>query len=433
MREMMKSLLLTLLVVGSLVQSYYLIYRLPGGDSVTKTENKYIKTDNMGPEEKVENLIYPDKMLIHLGEGKHTAFYPNSTFYNLIYSRLKGRSFESFQRIASENTDWNKIRNEDPGIELTFSQGIPVSLLQRVMQIQSDSLFDAEQINRIWIYTVPNETKAHALFFSTEGHVVYEAGKVDLTVQDVQQHVDFGKNWTPYSLVANGDYYIPEKNMDMVEADMDISVYTDEQMRSSLFFDPGITRYIQEKDGSQIYTDTKRSLQVRQEENWMSYSDPSAPPAGESSTDKDVLAAVDFVNEHGGWNGIYRLGLSGTSLQKSQVVFQQYYGAYPILDTPNFHYGTMKLDLERGNVSAYERSLIYTKQEAQTKRMKKLAGGSVLKAELAEIAKSSRIEDLYPAYVPLLTEEGLHLSPVWAVKLSNGAIKTISELGNIEQ
>ncbi|HWO53493.1 MAG TPA: two-component system activity regulator YycH [Paenibacillus cookii] len=424
MKERLKSLLLLLLVAGSLVQSYYLIYRLPGSDTAAKATNTYIKTDNMGPQQRIENMVYPDKMLIHMGEGKHTVFYPNSTFYKLIYARLKGRSFENFQRESVENVDWNKIRTEHPGIELTFGAGIPVSLLERVMQIQPDSLFEAERINRIWIYNAPSESKTHALFFSTQGDVMYEAAKVDLTVQDVQQHVDFGKNWIPYSMQNGGAYYVPEKPLDVVEADLEIGSYTVAQMQQSLFFDPGITRYIREKDGSEIYTDSKRSLQVRQEQKWMSYTDPAAPPAGESSDSKDMLAAVDFVNEHGGWNGEYRVDLSSVGVGQNQVAFQQYFGSYPVLDTPGFHYGKMKLDLQQGNVSTYERSLIYMKP-GQSKQVKKLPAGNGLKPMLLAISKDSPIEDLYPAYLPKLDEGKLKLAPVWAVKLANGQIRTI--------
>lgn len=128
------------------MESYYLIYRLPGSDSAVLSKTLYVKTDNMGPEEKVENLLYPDKMIIHMGGDKHTLFYPSSTFYNLIMNRLKGRSFESFQRRSVQDFDWDKIRSENPGIELSFGAGIPVTLLQRVMQISPDSLFEGRAL-----------------------------------------------------------------------------------------------------------------------------------------------------------------------------------------------------------------------------------------------------------------------------------------------
>lgn len=146
MKERIKSWMLVLLIFGSLVESYYLIYRLPGSDSAVLSKTLYVKTDNMGPEEKVENLLYPDKMIIHMGGDKHTLFYPSSTFYNLIMNRLKGRSFESFQRRSVQDFDWDKIRSENPGIELSFGAGIPVTLLQRVMQISPDSLFEGRAL-----------------------------------------------------------------------------------------------------------------------------------------------------------------------------------------------------------------------------------------------------------------------------------------------
>lgn len=51
MKERIKSLVLASLVAASLVQSYFLIYRLPGGgDSVVTSETNYVKTENMGQE-----------------------------------------------------------------------------------------------------------------------------------------------------------------------------------------------------------------------------------------------------------------------------------------------------------------------------------------------------------------------------------------------
>ncbi|WP_438348385.1 YycH family regulatory protein [Paenibacillus sp. FA6] len=426
MKEKLKSIVLVLLVLSSLVESYYLMYRLPGSDSVIKSAAKYLKAEDMGPETNVESLIYPDKMIIHMGDNKHTVFYPNSTFYNLIFSRLEGRSFDSFQRRSLQDLNIAEIRTENPGIELTFGAGVPVSLLQRVMQIHPDSLFQAEQIDRIWIYNVNNETKAHALFFSTEGDVVYEAGKADLTVQDVQQHVDFGLTWTPYTL-QNGLYYIPETEVEMVATTLRIDAYTTEQMQRSLFFDPSITRNIREKNGSEIYTDSKRSLQVRQEQKWMRYTDPAALPDGEIDMDKEVLAAVDFVNQHGGWDGDYRLSLAGGGTDQNEVVFQQYYGTYPILERPQFQYGTINLNLHQGTVSTYERSLIYMKSEETKKEMKMLPGGEELRAHLKGISGQSRVVDLYPAYLPTSNEEGLLLTPVWAVKLQTGGVMVLNK------
>ncbi|GAB6927932.1 hypothetical protein JCM10914A_19150 [Paenibacillus sp. JCM 10914] len=424
MKERLKTFTLLVLVVSSLLQSYVLLFRFPGSDSVVQSKDSYIRTEEMGPEERADNLFFPDKMVIHLGEDQHTVFYPNDTFYNLVFNRLKGRTFDNFQRRMVANIDWNKIRAENRGIELSFQSGIPVTLLQRIMQIVPDSLFEGERIDKIWFYSIEGESKVHVMFFSTEGDVVYEAAQADLTVQDVDQLVDFGLNWMPYKMVE-GRYYVPENELNMISVELPIGIYTTEQMQRSLFFDPSITRNIREKDGSEIYTDSKRSLQVDQGQNWISYTDPAAPPSGESNPGKDVLSAIDFVNQHGGWNGTYGLSRADESEDRTLVRFQQYYGGFPILNTPGFQYGVMELDLQKGTVTSYERSLLYLESAAMEKQMMKLTGGEELEAKLALYAEDGAIRGLDPVYLPVITEQGLLLKPVWAVELHNGAIVTV--------
>lgn len=259
---------------------------------------------------------------------------------------------------------------------------------------------------------------------------MYEAAKADLTVQDVQQHVDFGKNLTLYTAV-NGEYYVPEADVPLVKVVMPAGMYTIEQMQSNLFFDAGNTRYIPEKDGSKIYTDSKRSLQVDQEQNWMSYSDPAALPDGDSTPAKDALEAVEFVNNHGGWNGTYRLAATEEGRQDRKVSFQQYYGAYPsgsypIMSNPQLQYGVIHLELQQGTVSSYERSLMYTNEDKSEKTIVELPGGELLKQRLAQIGSSLRIIELTPAYMPALAGEKLQLHPVWRVTLSDGSEHTLN-------
>ncbi|WP_054958331.1 YycH family regulatory protein [Paenibacillus dakarensis] len=425
MKERIKTAILLVLVLGSLVQSYFLIYRLPGSESVARTENAYIKTETMGPDEKVENLIYPKKMIIHMGEDKHTVFYPDQMFYDLVYNRLKGREFEGFQRRTVNNMDWSKLRSSSKGIEMSFGSGMPVTLLQKVMQIKPDSLFEGENIDKLWVYSIDGEPKVHALFFSTEGGVVYEAAQVDLTVQDIHQLVDFGQDWVPYTMLEGTSLYIPEQPLNMVNVELAIDMYTVEQMQRSLFFDPSITRNIQERDGSEIYTDSKRSLQVDERQNWMSYTDPAAPPSGESSPGKDVLSAVDFVNQHGGWNGSYRVNQSEDNEGLTLVEFQQYHRGYPILNTADFHFGTMKVELQNGTVTSYERSLLYVKSEELKKKLVKLPAGEELQEKLGILAGNMRVVDVEPVYLPILKETGLWLKPAWGVQLSNGSMQVV--------
>lgn len=431
MKESLKSWFLTFLILCSLLQSYFLIYRLPGVDSIVRSENDYIPTVSIGDQLDVESMLYPSQLVIHLGQNKHSVLYPEATFYNLIYARLQGRQFDGFQRYTVTNTKWNEIRSRNQGIELEFQNGIPVSLLGRVMQVYPDTLFEGETVNRLLVYNTENNDQVRAFFFSSEGNVVYEATKVDFTVQDISQMVDFGRDWVPYSM--HDGYYVPQQSIDMVQTGLNIGLYSTDQMQRSLFFDPSLTRYVREKDGSEIYTDSKRSLQVKQNRNWINYTDPAAPAASQNTPSRNVLSAIDFVNQHGGWSGKYRLTqITGTLEDKHRIIFEQYYGsgqygAFPVLDSASFHYGAISLELRQGTITGYERSLIYLEEGTWEKKVVTLLGGEALEKKLAALSSEAAIKAVYPAYLPSITKQGLLLQPVWVAKLSNGAVRTISE------
>ncbi|MCM3785324.1 two-component system activity regulator YycH [Neobacillus mesonae] len=423
MKERIKTVVLAMLIAASLIQSYFLIYRIPGSYSIVTSESNYIKTENMGQEQRIENLIFPDHMVIHMGEDRHTLFYPESTFYQLIYSRLQGRNFGDFQRQSISSGNWNELKKDNPGIELSFEGGVPVTLLQRVMQLGSDPLFEAETISKLWIYT-DKDDKVHALFFSSRGDVVYEAADVDLTVQDVQQHVDFGTGWTPYKLTSEG-YYIPQESLEMIQVEVPTAQYTVEQMQRSLFFDPSMTRNIQEKDGSEIYTDSKRSLQVKFNQRWISYNDPAAVQTSEVDRTKDTLAGVDFVNQHGGFNGTYRLNI-GSDEESTQVNLLPYYESYPVLNLPEYGFEHMHLEVQKELVSTYERSLLYLEEgEELTKEMVNLPYGDELSDLIKAAVGDERVVRLNPAYQPVVSENGMNLFPVWEVTLSSGQVRVI--------
>ena len=432
MKERLKTAVLTVLVAVSLVQSYLLIYRLPGTGSVVVSSAGYVRTDEMGELRSVEDTLYPDRMIIRMGEDKHTIFYPDSAFYKLIYARIQARDFAAFQVQPVSGADWAKIAADNPGIELSFGTGLPVPLLQKTMRLSADAAFETADIDRIWIYTGSGDEKPRAFFFSADGRDVYEAKQLDLTVQDVLQHVAFGEEWTPYTPLNKHTLYVPSKPVVLAEAVLETESFTSDQMQRNLFADPAVTRNIHEQDGSEIYTDSKRSLQIEDEARWMTYTDPAAAPAIEADATESVLSAVDFVNQHGGWNGRYRAELPGGGNSDNDsdfsVRFQQYYGSLPILGSGSVRYGFINLILQQGTVSFYERSLLETADVGKQGPQYTLPGGQMLIDRITNIedVHGRKVVDLYPAYTPRMNGDTLRLVPGWVAVLTDGSIATFS-------
>ncbi|GGE00345.1 YycH family regulatory protein [Paenibacillus nasutitermitis] len=424
MMEKTKTALLAALVVISLLQSYLLAYSMPGLGVTTSSKQDYVSTESMGQEGKLENLIFPEDIVLHLGKEKHTVLYPSMNFYNLIYTKIQSREFKGFQRNTFSVLNWDEVRDRDLGVELRFGTGVPVELLGKVLKLEGDLQFLGDVINRIWIFKNSDREEVRTYFFSANGMTVYESVKADLTAQDVQMYVGYGEFQTSYEPIED-DIYTPSGPIESQLAIVNYQTYAPEQMQRNLFFDPGVTRAIVDRSGSQIFTDGKRGLQIEQNGKWISYTDPVAGQGESNSESENVYESIRFVNQHGGWDGLNRL-LHTETLDRQTVRYQQYYstqfyGSYPIVPNSPFIFGEMKLRLQQGVVSEYARSLITLDKKAESQEVRWLPGGETLKSELARYSRRGEVNALYPAMLASPEEEDrLKLEPVWVVRLRDG-------------
>lgn len=424
MMEKLKTAVLTLLVMLSLLQSYLLAYSYPQPEQRVIQE-EYVKTEMLGTQMSLDEMLFPDHIVVHLGNQQHTVFYPQSRPYTEIFDTVKQRNLDGFRKnnISALGIHWEEVASKRPGVEIRFRDGLPLTVLQRVMQIKGDLPPENDVITRIWIFA-QNENEVRTVLFTDTANVVYEAVKADFTTKDIEERfvgvaAGSGIPYKPF----NGDLYVPQKPFPMTAYTMPYTQLTVDQLKRTFFVDPAVTRNLTERDGSEIYTDSKRGLQLKSEQHWMTYSDPVAP-----STDNKIdflgnlLAAVQFINQHGGWNGTYSVQkVPERFLPGSQsYVFRQYFGAYPLMNPRNENIGFIKITLQKDIVSGYERSIIMPETRSLNRRDTELPGGEALDAMLGKYSKQPQIIDLFPAYRPVVTDKALDLVPVWAVELYDG-------------
>ncbi|RAP74244.1 YycH family regulatory protein [Paenibacillus montanisoli] len=425
MMDKLKTWVLTALVILSLIQSYLLAYSMPGLGVTTIPQQDYVPAEPMGQEEKVENVIFPEDMVLHLGKGKHTLLYPASNFYNLIFGKIKSREFKGFQRSAAVVVDWDEIRDRDQGLELRFGRGVPVELLSKVLKLEGDTTFMDDVVNRIWIYKSSDRDEVRTYFFSGDGLTVYESVKADLTAQDVQMYVGYGEYQTNYRRLGQ-DIYTADGPVEAMQSVVGYDSYSPEQMQRYLFFDPGVTRVISDQGGSQIYTDGKRGLQVEQNGRWINYTDPVSVQGQDDNKSQDVYAAIQFINDHGGWDGMHRFVHEGTFESVQVLRFQQYYGSFPIIPQEPFVFGSMKLRVQQGVVSEYERSLLTLQKKPKQRNVRWLPGGDMLESAFENYARKQDVTAIFPALLSVAAEKNvMKLEPVWAVRLRDGSQKTL--------
>lgn len=419
-----KTTVLVILVALSLVQTYFLVYNMPGIGATVKTEQDYVNAELLGKESDVESVVFPEELVIHFGGNKHTVLYPGTTFYDMILKdRIQGREFKGFQRNPANMINWDEVRKNDIGVELRFHNGIPVDLLKKLLKVQGDFQFQSETIDRIWIFKTSDTEDVRTFFFSADGQVVYESTQADLTVRDVQDYVGFGEFQTKYEVTSDG-IYIPSKPIQSVEMVYPYETYSPDLMQRNLFFDPGTTKALKDRNGSQIYTDGKRGLQIEENGKWIIYTNPAASQGEESLLSENVYAAVEFINQHGGWDGVHQFinqGLDKDGKAGKAVMFQQYVDHYPVIETPSFQYGSMKLTLQQGFVTEYSRSLITLAEKANARQARWLPGKDEVRYALEQYDRRSEVVSLFPAMqVQPLEDNELKFVPAWGVLLKDG-------------
>jgi regulatory protein YycH of two-component signal transduction system YycFG len=162
----------------------------------------------------------------------------------------------------------------------------------------------------------------------------------------------------------------------------------------------------------------------------MSYTDPAAPTEGELDQVDEITGAVQFVNQHGGWNGMHRLTQAASFYPGSGNVvrFQQYYEKVPIVSDLGMNFGYIELIMQKGVVTSYERSLLNLNQSAIGRSGRVLPGGEVLRGIISLTEYPSEILALFPAFRPEIAEDDtVVLHPVWAVRLADGSVRVLAE------
>ncbi|WP_010279104.1 YycH family regulatory protein [Paenibacillus senegalensis] len=427
MMETFKSIALVVLVAASLVQSYLLAFSSPNYDPMSQIE--YVETGWDGPQLAMGELMAPDQMVIHFGNERHTVLAIGHQFYNMIYyDFVTKRSFDQLRRVnlSSSDLNWVEIRNQRPGIELRFQEAVPLGLLTNTIQIRDDTVPEDEYISRIWLFLDPNGEDVQAYFFPGTSGMVWHAGSTDITVRELENRIRLGTHLPSYS-TENGQLYLPDVDLELPAAEISYSMINQEQIKRSLFPDPGMVRYLFERDGAQIYTDGKRGLQMEEQRHWFVYSDPVSSPQSETQPEviENLQNAVKFVNRHGGWNGDYLLSQVSPRYSTGQqtIIFRQYWGQYPILTNeqgvPSF--GHIRVSMERGIVSGFERSLLNLDLDSAEKTMAVLTGGEALQERVKQSGFSP--VSVVPAYEAEIHEEAIQLVPRWAMKLSDGSYR----------
>ena len=182
MIESLKSILLVLLIGTSLYQSFILASYSPPKIEPIQQSN-YVQTETLGKQSELADMLFPDQLIIHLGNQQHSVLYPNNYYYTRLLENIKQRSFKGFRKTSMYlvNVNWEEVRTKQLGVEIRFRDGIPFTILQQLFRIEGEIPVENDKITKIWIYSKGTNDEVRAFFFTDSPGVGYEVIGADFT------------------------------------------------------------------------------------------------------------------------------------------------------------------------------------------------------------------------------------------------------------
>jgi len=359
--------------------------------------------------------IKPDKILVYFGNSFSTLLKPSSPLYDKTWSialnLLKTRSNINPELIGSiSRDDLKRIK----GMEVFFHTPLPSNFLKQLFNIEGVdfSLLDGKSINS-FLLTDDGEL---SLYLVDSKDQMYKIGKGS-QAEDLNAIIREIDNSDPplyASLTADvnlkvvGDVYISLSPYELPAYSLKWEQISEEQTASKFFPDFSVTRRIQERDGTVIYTDGQQGLRFYSDGTF-EYSMPVSKDTKKAQSFYESFnTAVDFIAAHGGLPAEAYFESYEEAGGTYTFHFRISANGFKIINVRDF----INITVEGGQVKNYYRTPSFT-----TKQIGIVDLMTPLEALNTAVATKNIkiINDVYPAYIAADDE----LRPVWVVE-TNG-------------
>ncbi|WP_167577789.1 YycH family regulatory protein [Ammoniphilus sp. YIM 78166] len=418
-----KTILLNFLVLTSLILTWLLVNSQPKYEYLHPAE--YVEPLPVGEKKELRQLVKPQSMVLHYGNDRYTGVVMDSIHYRLILKEMEKWYFYNFNLIEMPDASWDEVVRNKKAIEIIYPTDISMEMMAEIFTFRGKVNTMLPSAKRIMIYVDDSEKEAYALLTDTEGKRILQA-RTAITPRDLDQfYLSLGNSLTELMIVPasnkgqRGHIYLPTSELTLKEFRYFYQPIPIAQMLQTLFVDPSITRQVTERNGTTIYTDGSKAVQIPPGNSLIHFYDPLTEMVSSPSKEGHYHSVINFINEHGGWNGTYLLeDLKNLPHQQEKTyLFRQYVGAYPVYSGNKESFGEIEVISNQSYIVEYHRSLLNLDTYFDHQDVAVMSGKEVLE-RIAELGYSlEEIEDIYLGYEARTNDHHLMLTAKWMVKM----------------
>lgn len=332
--ENLKSLILTILVLTSLVLTWNLWTYQPVLDYTVN--EKLLRNVEISKTEEVENIIRPSKILFHF-DGMHYGTIESQEI-NRFTMEMKKWSLFDIDPVSTfmEEEEFTSFMHGNGKIELVFPDNIPLETLRFLIGF-TDEEKPSGTVDRILINIYQGEKSAPVLHLvNYEDRRIYNAKVNNISLTTLKD-----KFYTP-SVIYNEyvsiveeearNIFVPKGPIKMAQMNFLTDSINPDEFRDALFNDPSVVTKDQINVG-EVYTDSERFMSVDRTNTQLQYVNTVLPNEANSPGFNVIERGIGFVNEHSGWTDRFHYSRWNKSdADYDRVVFQMHVGNYPVMN-----------------------------------------------------------------------------------------------------
>ena len=437
--EKIKSLVLLLLVFSSVFLSAILIFYSPNSGNIALSE--YLPQIHLGQNTEYQAIVRPEKIIYHQGNNNHTVVRPNQYLYSVLEKDFDLWSFYDLS-LEYNRIDWLETVENQPGIEVIFPSALPQGIISSIFKLYETNI-NIYGVNRLWITNDLNDNVI-AYFISDERDQIYVA-QTSISNTKLIQYTGLASKAPKYSYHLSSEneekskvnlmFYLPVEGIELKKIKSSFITVPLDDLKQLLFIDPSIAKIYELENGKDyLYTDGTRSLQFFSEDRYISYFQPIAENKKEVNLENDVSLAIRYINQHGGWDGIYQLAevkeVVGT--KQTFLEFTKYIDGYQLKVLDNI-FGSIQLQLTDGFVSSLMRSTIIADKTILSESITTLNDSELLQYLQKKGIEEQTIENIEIQYITSINQGHLSFDPYWVVSIAGQETIEIPADGRVVQ
>lgn len=436
MLERIKTIVLVLLVLCSFYLTYLLWWGNPSYESLEAQE--YQEPTYIGKQKTWKQLLQPSEIYFHYAENRHTKASSETSVYKILWESLQKWQFKQPNFRALTRDEGQKIMEAHNGLEFVFSDNLPISFFEEILQMPIGMTLQMDNIKRIWIYE-RDAGDYVALFINDEDREIVQTQIESNTTLNLRNLILLGSQLPevqPAQYVSdvrdlvgiNIDFfdvtYLPKDRTYMNQWTYAASTIDVQDMIRALFIDVSAVKEIRERTNSTIMTDGTKSLQYKEAEHEIRFYLPAYNQGITSNEQSAYFPILDFLNNHHGWTGEYRVAQWLSDAEPMGIEFREYIHGYPVYGEERYpSIGQMIVKYRMNQVNEYSRSLVQLAGAKQGYQVQVISGMELmenLRRERIYMYNIKSIELGYKAIFNSQTKE-VDLIPHYIIQFKNGA------------